>query len=146
MHFELSHLSAHPASQKNCFHSMCVCFAVPIDSLLRTINNFWIEALRQSGKSALLGQPQRTTSNQSGIAGANCGRQSSPWSETNASLNCKGSREMATLGEHPASGSNWTRHLPESASVLESRLGGCCNSLRDPSRPTAHPFVFAHCD
>jgi hypothetical protein len=146
MHFELLNVSPRSEFQTNCPHHMSVRFAAPIESFLSNINNFWVEASRQGGESALLGQPQRATSNQSGITGVNCERQSSHWSETQASSNCKGSQEMAALGKHPASGSNWTRHQPESTSVLESRPGGCRNSLRNPSRPTTHPCVFAHRD
>lgn len=135
MQSERLDLSARSQFPRNCFHSMCVRLAMPIDSFLSNINHFRVGASRQVGNSGVIGQPERTSSNQSVIAGAICGQQPSHWSQTQASSNCKGSREMARLGEHPAPGSNCTRHLPEPNSVIENRLGGCAGSLRTQTDP-----------
>jgi hypothetical protein len=146
MQSELSNLSARLRFRVHCAHPMCTRLEMPIDSFLSTNNNLWVEASRQGGNSAVIGQPERTTSNQSGIAGATCRRQSSQWLLMQASSNCKGSREMATLGNLPAPGSNGTRNLAEPNSVLESQLGICSGTMRTPNRPTAHHYVVAHCD
>ena len=128
----------------NCYHSMCVPSAAPIDSFPSYMNRFSAYASSQGGRSVVIGQPEWPTANPNGIAGTTCGRQSSHWLRMQSTSNLKGSRESATLGASHAAGGDGARHLPETKPVQERQRSSRSQRWRFLNRPSAHHCVFAH--